>query len=99
MAPDKIADNIIQRVEGLIFALANPSADEKYLKETRQRLKTAIMQALPEMTETQSSTAERERCAKIAETVPVKANGHPQIDAPTIGDARRVIAAAIRKSV
>lgn len=40
--------------------------------------------------------AERERCAKIAETVDVPCNGHPQIDAPTISDARRVIAAAIR---
>lgn len=41
-------------------------------------------------------TAERERCAKIAETVEVPVNGHPQIDAPTIEDARRAIAAAIR---
>lgn len=45
-----------------------------------------------------SLAAERERCAKIAETVKVPANGHPQIDAPTIHDARRVIAEAIRHS-
>ncbi len=37
-----------------------------------------------------------EQCATVAETVNVPCHGHPQIDAPTIGDARKVIAAAIR---
>lgn len=39
----------------------------------------------------------QEQAAVIAETVTVPCDGHPQIDAPTIGDARRVIATAIRE--
>lgn len=38
-----------------------------------------------------------EQCACIAEAIDVPCHGHPQIDAPTIGDARKVIASAIRK--
>jgi len=38
-----------------------------------------------------------EQCARVAETVEVPRHGHPQIDAPTIGDARKVIASEIRK--
>lgn len=37
-----------------------------------------------------------EEAAKIAEATEVRSNGHPQIDAPTPGDMRRAIAAAIR---
>lgn len=37
-----------------------------------------------------------EAAAKVAETERVPCHGHPQIDAPTIDDARTVIAAAIR---
>jgi hypothetical protein len=40
--------------------------------------------------------AAQEEFAKIAESVKVHANGHPQIDAPTLGDMRRAIVAAIR---
>lgn len=39
---------------------------------------------------------ERERCAKLVEVTEIPCTGHPQIDAPTISDARWVIAAAIR---
>lgn len=39
---------------------------------------------------------DREEFAKIAESVKVSANGHPQIDAPTPGDMQRAIVAAIR---
>jgi len=41
---------------------------------------------------------ERERCARIAETIDVPCNGHPQIDAPSITDVRQAIAAAIRSA-
>ena len=40
-----------------------------------------------------------EKCARIAETVEVPCYGHPQIDAPTIGDARKIIASTIRSLV
>lgn len=59
-------------------------AEEAWADEVGQKLGKVIWNAA------------LEECAKIAETVDVPCNGHPQIDAPTIGDAKRVIAAAIR---
>jgi len=38
-----------------------------------------------------------ETCATLAEIVNAPCHGHPQIDAPTIGDARKAIAIEIRK--
>jgi hypothetical protein len=46
---------------------------------------------------TSTVAAERERCARIAETITVRTKGHPQIDAPTPHDYMTAIADAIRR--
>jgi hypothetical protein len=56
----------------------------------------AIMQTALRTIEGAEAPDIYEQCARIAETIDVPCNGHIQIDAPTVGDAQRAIAAAIR---